>query len=136
MGEYFFTKTRRLDDAGQNALVKLRPVDTLAAHDRALAELRRQASATGGPMMVISHHAPSRQSLNPQHKGNGLDGAFASDLEDFIGGLTNTPFWVHGHTHIRRRYQIGNTTMLINCRGFEDKDLSARTFSPECYFDV
>jgi Icc-related predicted phosphoesterase len=136
MGEYFFTKTRGSKDDGRDALVRLRPHDTLAAHDRALAELRRKAAMAGAPMVVISHHGPSLQGLNPQHKANGLDGAFASDLDELIAALPNTPYWVHGHTHIRKRYRIGNTTMLANCRGFEGKDLSARGFSPDCYFDV
>lgn len=136
MGEYFFTKTRRADENGENAIVKLRPTDTLAAHDSALAALRKQAMETAGPMVVISHHAPSPQGLNPQHKGNGLDGAFASDMENIVDGLQQTPFWIHGHTHIRKRYRIGSTTLLANCRGFDGKDLSARKFSPDCYFDL
>jgi Icc-related predicted phosphoesterase len=136
MGEYFFTKTRRANDNGENALVKLRPTDTLAAHDSAVAALRKQAMETAGSMVVISHHAPSPQGLNPQHKSNGLDGAFASDLETIIEALTNTPYWIHGHTHIRKRYRVGGTTLLANCRGFDGKDLSARNFSPDCYFDL
>jgi hypothetical protein len=68
--------------------------------------------------------------------GNGLDGAFASELDDIIAGMTNTPFWVHGHTHVRKKYRIGSTTVLVNCRGFDGKDLSARGFSPDCYFDI
>ncbi|MCC7252378.1 metallophosphoesterase [Hyphomicrobium sp.] len=134
MGEYFFAKTR---SGASERPAKLRPADTLAAHDRALSELRREASVgRGARMVVITHHAPSPQGLNPQHKGNGLDGAFASDLEDFIASLSNVPVWIHGHTHIRRRYRIGGTTLLVNCCGFIGKDLSARKFSPDAYFDL
>ena len=137
MGEYFFVKTRRTDADGRSELNKLRPADTLAAHDRALAELRRQASVAGDkPMVIITHHAPSPQGLNPYHKGNGLAAAFASDLEAFIERLSNTPYWIHGHTHIRRRYQIGNTKMLVNCRGFESKDLSAQKFSSDVFIEL
>lgn len=134
MGEYFFTKTRRANDTGITDLVKLRPADTLAAHERSLAQLRSLTPSTA-PTVIITHHAPSLQGLNPQHKGNGLDGAFASDLHHLIADLS-VPFWIHGHTHIRKRYHIGNTTLLANCRGFEGKDLSARGFSPAPYFDV
>jgi Icc-related predicted phosphoesterase len=134
MGEYFFAKTREGTCDGQQALAKLRPVHTLAAHDRAL---RREVSTCRNrPMVVITHHAPSPQGLNPQHKGNGLDGAFASDLQEFITGVSNVPVWVHGHTHIRRRYRIGGTTLLTNCCGFIGRDLSARNFSPDVYFDL
>lgn len=130
MGEYFFTKTRR---EGESDFAKLRPVDTLAAHDRSLARLRSLVPKR--PSVIITHHAPSDQGLNPQHKGNGLDGAFASDLDELIAELS-VPFWVHGHTHVRKTYRVGNTTLLANCRGFDGKDLSARKFSPTCFFDV
>lgn len=136
IGEYFFAKTRRATDDGETALTKLLPADTLAAHDRAVHALRRLAAKLERPTIVVSHHAPSLKGLNPLHMGNGLDGAFASELDDIIAGMTNTPFWVHGHTHIRKNYRIGSTTVLANCRGFDGKDLSARGFSPNCYFDI
>lgn len=133
MGEYFFTKTRRANEAGEADLVKLRPADTLAAHDKSLAHLRSLAARL--PSVIITHHAPSLQGLNPQHTGNALDGAFASDLDGLIAELS-VPFWVHGHTHIRKQYRVGGTTLLSNCRGFDGKDLSARGFSPGCCFDL
>lgn len=136
MGEYFFAKKRGLDDAGGHILSKLRPPDTLAAHQRALDALKRHAIDDPTPMVVISHHAPSLLGLNPEHKGNGLDGAFASDLDGLVTTLPNLPFWIHGHTHIRKRYRIGNTTLLANCRGFDGKDLSSRKFSPDCWFEI
>lgn len=136
MGEYFFAKLRRENDNGEIAVSKLLPADTLAAHDRAVKSLRGLAAEPARPTVVISHHAPSLKGLNPLHMGNGLDGAFASELDDIIAGMTNTPFWVHGHTHVRKKYRIGSTTVLANCRGFDGKDLSARGFSPDCYFDI
>jgi len=136
MGEYFFAKTRRANDNGQTVLTKLLPADTLAAHDRARTALGLLAATADRPTVVVSHHAPSLKGLNPLHVGNGLDGAFASNLDDVIAGMTSTPFWVHGHTHIRRKYRIGSTTVLANCRGFDGKDLSARGFSPDCNFDI
>ena len=131
MGDYVFTKRQT-----ENGLVKLTPADTLAAHDRALAALESELATGTQPVVVVSHHAPSLQGLNPTHRGNGLDGAFASELETFIGALSRVPFWVHGHTHVRKRYTIGNTTTLANCRGFEGKDLSARTFKPTAFFEL
>lgn len=136
MGEYFFAKTRRANDDGETKSTKLLPADTLAAHDRAVAKLRGLVALPERPTVVVSHHAPSFKGLNPHHRGNGLDGAFASDLDDVIIGMTSTFFWVHGHTHIRKKYKIGRTTVLANCRGYEGKDLSARGFAPDCYFDI
>jgi hypothetical protein len=68
--------------------------------------------------------------------GNGLDGAYASDLDQLIAALTNVPFWVHGHTHVCRRYRIGHTTVCSNARGFDGRDASAKAFSTGVQFDV
>ncbi|MCC7252391.1 metallophosphoesterase [Hyphomicrobium sp.] len=136
VGEYFFTRTRRVGSDG-GAVARLTPTDTLAAHEAALAAFRHEVtSKRQQPLVVITHHAPSRQGLNPAHIGNGLDGAFASDLDRTIAALEGVPFWIHGHTHIRKRYHIGETTILANCRGFEGKDLSARNFSPSAFFEL
>lgn len=134
MGEYFFVKTRT---GGDGALGKLRPDHTLAAHRAALEALRRAAEGAGGrPLVVISHHAPSRKGLNPLFQGDGRDGAYASDLEELIGGLENAPVWVHGHTHIARSYRIGATIVRSNALGFVEKGYAARGFSAEAHFDI
>lgn len=137
MGEYFFVKTRGHDAEGRETLAKFRPEDALRAFETSRQALQECISERPDiPTVVITHHAPSRQGINPRFAGNGLDGAYVSDLDDHIAGLRNVPFWVHGHTHIRRRYRIGDTTMLANCRGFDEKDPSARGFSPSAHFDL
>jgi Icc-related predicted phosphoesterase len=137
VGEYFFVRTRQPEEDGGEQLTKLRPAHTAAAFDRSLAALRQHLAATAhAPTVVISHHAPSRKGLNPFHAGNGLDGAYASNLDDFIASLERVPFWVHGHTHIRRQYRIGGTQVVTNARGFDARDPVARSFSPVAFFDL
>lgn len=137
MGEYFFVKTRGRDADGSETLTKFRPEDALRAFETSLQSLQDCLTDKPDlPTVVITHHAPSRQGINPRFEGNGLDGAYVSDLDGLIAGLGRVPYWVHGHTHIRRRYQIGETVMLANCRGFDEKDPSARGFTPAAHFDV
>jgi Icc-related predicted phosphoesterase len=103
VGEFFFVRTRAREPMTNGKLAKFQPVDALAAHDRALAALAScLAPADGKKTIVISHHAPSRQGLNPHFAGNGLDGVYASDLDAMIEALVSVPVWVHGHTHIKR----------------------------------
>lgn len=135
-GEYFFAKTRAGQADRADRLEKLRPHHTLAAHRRALTALESHLADLSCPCVVISHHAPSLKGLNPMHAGNGLDGAYASDLDSLLMGLSRVPYWVHGHTHIVRRYRVGEVTVLANCRGFADRAPSARTFRPDACFDV
>jgi hypothetical protein len=135
-GEFFFVRTHARVEGGQTKLCKFQPEHALAAFDRSWETLKRHVHARDGQTVVVSHHPPSRQGLNPLHMGNGIDGAFASDLDAEIASWTTVPVWVHGHTHIRRRYRIGETVVRTNCRGFDGKDLSARGFSAEPHFDV
>lgn len=135
VGEYFFVKRRRQND--EASLTRLRPDDTLAEFDRSLAALKQHlAHHTNAPTVVIPHHAPSSKGLNPLHAGNGLDGAYFSDLNQMIASFERVPYWVHGHTHIRRQYRIGGTQLLVNCRGFEGRDPVSRNFAPTTYFDL
>lgn len=136
MGEYFFVKTRK-DGATGEKLRKFRPEDALAAHDIALAALRSAvATAAGKKTIVITHHAPSLLGGDPRCAGNGLDGAYCSDLDDEIASLAQVPVWIHGHTHIARTYRIGSTTVRTNARGFASKAGPAPGFSATAHFDI
>jgi len=135
-GEFFFVKKERRGGVGAS-LTKFQPEDALAAFDSAWRALQRHLSDTSGkPTVVVTHHAPSFRGLNADHAGNGLDAAFASDLDVHIASAANVPAWIHGHTHVRRTYRIGETIVRANCRGFDGKDASARTFKPDIYFDI
>lgn len=137
MGEFFFVRVRERQPDASLTVRKFRPEDAVAAFDTARAALRQAvADASGRPLVVITHHAPSLQGLNPLHQGNGLDCAYASDLDHEIRALGAIRYWVHGHTHIRRTYRIGDTDVLSNCRGFDGKDHSARSFVPTSFFEI
>ncbi|MBX9927260.1 MAG: metallophosphoesterase [Hyphomicrobiaceae bacterium] len=155
IGEYLFVTTRERSPAGtevelamehtnsvtvargRRRQARLRPSDTLAAHGRCLDALRRAATRLGSrPLIVVTHHAPSRHGLNPRFKGNGFDGAFASDLDEFITDLPNCPVWVHGHTHIRSRYRVGATEVIVNCRGFDSDAIGRKRFDPSVGFET
>ena len=130
-GEFFFVKRRQ-----DGALVRFRPADALAAFDGTCAALSAfMAETAGRRSIIITHHAPSKGGLNPMFKGNGLDGAYASDLDSFIE-TCGAAVWIHGHTHIRRKYRIGATELRTNARGFVGKDISARRFTAAEYFEL
>ncbi|MEZ5775915.1 MAG: metallophosphoesterase [Hyphomicrobiaceae bacterium] len=139
MGEYFFVRTHAGSALGENSgrPRRFQPEDALAAFRRATAALSAElATSFAGPTVVVSHHAPSRKGLNALFMGNGLDGAYASDLEPLIAGLADVPFWVHGHTHVARRYPIGETMVLSNALGFEARGHAAPGFSTTACFEI
>lgn len=77
-------------------------------------------------VVVVSHHGPTYKSLSKKHVGNGLDGAYCSDMSDFILGNHNIRHWVHGHTHMSVDYMVGDCRILANQVGY---------FGEHCYSD-
>lgn len=67
--------------------------------------------------IVVTHHAPSGRSIPPQHVGDRLSAAFASDLDSLIRA-SRVPLWIHGHTHHNVDYKIGTTRIYSNQRGY------------------
>jgi hypothetical protein len=142
VGDYFFIRQHGNADA-RGRPPRFQPETALAAFEASWASLRRCVHASvRGPLVVITHHAPSRQGLNPLASRSSvaadrlIDHAYASDLDAEIARWQNVPVWVHGHTHIRRRYAIGGTRVLANCLGFADADPHARHFTPGASFEI
>jgi len=70
-----------------------------------------------GKTVVMTHHAPSQKSIASQYVGNEWNSCFVSDLERLMGGVD---LWVHGHTHSSLDYELGNTRVVCNPRGYLD----------------
>jgi UDP-2,3-diacylglucosamine pyrophosphatase LpxH len=99
------------------------PGDAAEIHRRSLnylSENYEKRKADGKTKIIIAtHHAPSFQSVrdSPRH-GGPLDFAYYSDLEDWILDRPQITHLIHGHTHHNCRYKIGNTEVVVNCRGY------------------
>jgi hypothetical protein len=70
--------------------------------------------------VVVGHHAPSFASISERYKNDSLmNGAYASDLSDFILDHPQIKLWTHGHMHQCFDYMIGSTRIVCNPRGYE-----------------
>ena len=79
--------------------------------------------------VVIGHHAPSTLSIAECYKGDKLmNGAFHSDLSEFIIDRPQIKLWVHGHMHNNSNYWIGETHVVCNPRGYIGYESSATWF--------
>lgn len=96
---------------------KLNPEDTLAFHKASKSYLLKQLENIKENVFVISHHAPSYQSVAPQFK-NSANGAYVSDLDDLILTHPQIKYWVHGHTHTPFDYMIGECRVICNPVGY------------------
>ena len=70
-----------------------------------------------GKSVVVTHHAPSGESLGADFKGDPLNGCYASRLEYFAMDL-NPNLWFHGHIHSSSDYMLGDTRVIANPRGY------------------
>lgn len=112
---------------------KLAPHHTRALHAHSLAALE-QFLVTGDPRrsIVLTHHAPSGNSLPVALRPDALSAAYASHLDDFI--LRHQPtLWVHGHIHQTSDYCLGRTRIVCNPRGYPGEITG---FKPELVVDV
>ncbi len=96
---------------------KLTPEDTLRFHKESKAYLLKQLETLKENVFVISHHAPSYQSIAPQFKCS-ANGAYVSDLDDLILSHPQIKYWCHGHTHSSWDYNIGQCRVICNPVGY------------------
>jgi Icc-related predicted phosphoesterase len=109
------------------------PQDALEEHEASRDWLAEQLAQAGNwPKVVVTHHAPSRMSVQPSYRDDLLTAAFASNLDELIANAT---LWVHGHMHAPADYRLGACRVVANPRGYvgirED-----RAFNPELVVEV
>ncbi|MES1990938.1 MAG: metallophosphoesterase [Pseudomonadota bacterium] len=107
----------------------------LAAHMKCRDWLSRALNEKfNGPTIVVTHTAPSRQSIRSHNPNNVIAAGFASNLEDFICER-DIALWAHGHIHDSVDYMIGGTRVVSNPYGYERDELN-KEFDPEFMVEV
>lgn len=102
------------------------PQDSLALHAHARTWLESElAKPFAGKTIVVTHHAPHRQSLAARYADDPVSAGFVSDLDALV--RTPVALWVHGHTHTCFDYTTHGTRVVCNPRGYR----SRRTGLPE-----
>ena len=99
---------------------KLRPVTTFAKHNSDLDWLRTQLSLLKDrKVVVVTHHQPSFRSVHERFKTQTImNGAFCSNLDDFIMDNPQIKLWCSGHVHNTWDYMIGETRLITNPFGY------------------
>jgi len=99
---------------------KLTPEETVVEHKEMLAFIDKvTAEMLTQKVVVVGHHSPSKLSTKPQYENDTIvNGAYSSDLSDFILDRPCIKLWTHGHTHHFFDYMIGSTRIVCNPRGY------------------
>ncbi len=108
---------------------KLRPMDTFGRHVRSLQYFKTVIDQNPDEkFVVVGHHAPTKLSIKPKYeKDHLMNGAYSSDLSEFILDRPQIKLWTHGHTHDCFDYMIGSTRIVCNPRGYETTGYSEHT---------
>jgi predicted phosphodiesterase len=114
---------------------RLTPEIVQEIHNDTMEYIRGVVDANpNGKFVIVGHHAPSKQSVKPRYQGDHLvNGAYSSDLSEFILDRPQIKVWTHGHTHDTFDYMVGTTRVLCNPRGYIYYEDRADDFKLEFY---
>jgi len=104
----------------KNGTLRFTPNHAVEDHKAYLTQLNVFLNTFGTQeVVVVGHHAPSRQSTHPRYAREDLmNGGYSSSLENLILDNPNIKLWTHGHTHEDFDYMIGSTRIVCNPRGY------------------
>jgi predicted phosphodiesterase len=100
---------------------KFSPEKSVIEHKAMLSFIESELERVGPntKAVVVGHHSPSKQSTKPRYEKEVIvNGAYSSDLSEFILDHPQIKLWTHGHTHHEFDYMIGTTRIFCNPRGY------------------
>lgn len=104
------------------------PEDTVEEHEQML-DYIKLVTQEPGSYIVVGHHAPSSRSVADWYRTDTvMNGAFRSELDEFIEDHPQIQLWIHGHMHNDSDYRIGNTRVVCNPRGYIGYEACADQF--------
>lgn len=113
---------------------RFRPRDARHLHLQSVEWLTQQLEKTRGrKIAVVTHHAPSSQSIPSGFQNDQLNPAYASNLEPFIIE-SGAALWIHGHIHRHADFAVGGTRIIANPRGHPTEPHSS--FDPSCVVEI
>ena len=111
------------------------PEDSAMDHAKMLSYVDHVTREPGSYIVVV-HHAPSSQSIAERFKHDTLmNGAFRSELDEFIMDRPQIRLLCHGHMHNNSNYWIGETRVVCNPRGYAGYEDQAEWFKLQ-YIEV
>jgi predicted phosphodiesterase len=116
---------------------KFTPDKSVEIHKNFLATLRKTLDENPNDnFIVVGHHAPSKESTKPRYRDDyDINGAYSSDLSEFILDNPRIKIWTHGHTHDEYDYNVGSTRILCNPRGYDGYEERSYHFKLK-FFDI
>ena len=93
----------------------LDPMDTIKWHKKSVNFINKTCKTySNKKIVVVTHYAPSIESISEEYKDDMLSAAFASNLEWVMQENDNLVLWCHGHVHTDVDY-IKYGTRVVCC---------------------
>jgi len=107
----------------EHGYTKLRAAHAVHRHRKSLGYIKQVVSEKHDEKFVIvGHHAPSVLSISEDYKNEYLmNGAYYSDLSEFILDRPQIKLWTCGHVHHQHWYYMGDTLVACNPRGYPNE---------------
>lgn len=104
----------RFGPKGKEWQKKLNPAMTTYLHHEHLRNIKLALEDWKGDSIVVTHHAPSKLSLDPRYEGSPINDCYATDVE-----LDVWPnYWIHGHIHKYQNYILNGCNIRCNPGGY------------------
>jgi Icc-related predicted phosphoesterase len=109
---------------------KFTPQDAAEDHKRAVDYINHVVmNDETKKYVVVGHHAPCGKSIHKKYVHDRImNGAFYTELGDFIAYHPQIKLWVHGHMHDPFDYVVGETRVICNPRGYTGYESRADEF--------
>ena len=126
------------DDKPYYRIKRLTPQDVVDDHKKMLDYIRIIIEGKyDQKFVVVGHHAPSKLSTKPKYQDDyEMNGAYSSDISEFMLDHPQIKLWTHGHTHDTFDYIVGSTRVVCNPRGYINYEQRADDFNPNIIFEV
>jgi len=110
-------------------------VDFNKEHDRCVSFLKKAClSAKVRQRVIVTHHVPSFMLSSADFKGSRINGAFVSEMYDFIE-TCGADYWIYGHSHRNIDHLIGKTQCVSNQLGYVFSG-EHESFNPGRYIEL
>lgn len=110
----------RLIRNSERDFAKFSTRDCIAQHIKSKQFISQDLSAhERSPVVVLTHHAPCSMSVTPRYRHLMHENyGYFSNLENILLGRVVPTWWIHGHVHFPFNYNVGQTNVRCNPRGY------------------
>lgn len=140
MNDFIKVANGEIDNRGKpyKVINRLTPDDVVVDHKEMLEYIRTVVKGKyDQKFVVVGHHAPSKLSTKPKYQDDYImNGAYSSDLSEFILDYPQIKMWTHGHTHDNFDYLVGSTRVVCNPRGYIKYEHQADIFNPNIIYEI